>query len=282
MNVNLSGALSAAPAICAARAGAAPAAPGLVTTTTSHTPKRLKTTAKEMKSRRMRRSVVFAAEVMQDSLQQGGFRYRAVMITLTYAPENKWEPNHIADFTKRVRSHLERQGIPFRNVWVSELTKKGVPHYHVVLWLPRGITLPKPDKRGWWPHGHSKIEFARKPVGYIAKYASKGSDSADHGFPRGCRTHGRGGLGAAIHSLRYRLLPRWIKDQVTPCDQFKRQCGGFLSKISGVFYPSPWRLVSHSADFSEFEFELINPAPRPYIPAVASPDRGLPIPTVVL
>ena len=279
MNVNLSGALSAAPAICAARAGAAPAAPGLVTTTTSHT---LMSTSKDMKFRRLRRSVIAAAEVMQESLQRGGARFRAAMVTLTYAPDRCWEADHISSFTKRIRSWLERRGYPFRNVWVAELTRKGVVHYHMMLWLPRGVTLPKPDKQGWWPYGSTRIEFARKSVAYLAKYASKGMGEADHGFPKGCRTHGRGGLAAAVHILRYRLLPLWVKNQVTPCDRLERQCGGYLSKASGVFYPSHWRMKWHSEAFQAFIFERIDPPPRPYIPAVASPDRGLPVAAVWL
>ena len=68
------------------------------------------------------------------------------------------------------------KGIFIHYVWVLELTKRGRPHYHVLFWLPRGISMPKADKQGWWRHGMTNTVPARSPVGYLCKYTSKGID----------------------------------------------------------------------------------------------------------
>jgi hypothetical protein len=142
----------------------------------------------------MRKAVRLAASLHEEELQTGSLRYQAAMVTLTYAPGpgQKWERLHITKFLKSVRMYLSRLGIRFRYVWVAELQKRGAVHYHVMLWLPRGVTLPKPDKRGWWPYGSTKIEWAHCPVGYLVKYASKGEENGQ--FPKGARLHGHGGL----------------------------------------------------------------------------------------
>jgi hypothetical protein len=130
-----------------------------------------------------------------------------------------------------------------RFVWVQEFTKRGRPHYHVLLWLPLGITLPKPDKRGWWPFGMTKIEWARNAIGYIAKYASKG-DSL-HLPAKGARMHGNGGVtGDALLEQRWWKLPRWARETVAPADKCKRRKGGgLLLPDTGEVLSSPWMVL---------------------------------------
>ena len=96
------------------------------------------------------------------------------MLTLTYRPDADWAPGQISSVVRHIRQWLARKGHEMRFVWGQEFTKKGRPHYHLLLWLPLGLTIPKPDKQRWWPWGMTKIEWARNAVGYIAKYASKG------------------------------------------------------------------------------------------------------------
>lgn len=139
--------------------------------------------------RKMKKSVTTSASIHQDTIPSG---YRSAMVTLTYSPDQKWTARHITRFIKLARQFLQRRKVVFRYVWVCELTRAGVPHYHIVFWLPRRVRLPKPDQAGWWPYGSSRIEFARRPVGYLAKYASKGS----HGqkLPKGARMYSAGAL----------------------------------------------------------------------------------------
>lgn len=165
------------------------------------------------------------------------------MLTLTYRPDVQWAAGQVSGVVRHIRQYLKRRGIDMRFVWVQEFTKKGRPHYHMLLWLPLGLTLPKPDKRGWWPWGMTKIEWARNAVGYIAKYASKGDALA---LPaKGARMHGNGGLtDDALLEQRWWRLPGWLRHGVKPSDRVRRSLpgagGGFVNPESGEVYRSPW------------------------------------------
>ena len=147
----------------------APAAPGAV-----GAPGLVYYSTMQTRMRRMKTGVITAARLIEQERQRGGFRERCVFVTLTYRPGAVWSPSDVRDYVQRVRSWLERRGESARYVWTVETTKAGVPHYHLLVWLRLGLTLPFADKRGWWPHGMSNQVWARNAVGYIAKYASKG------------------------------------------------------------------------------------------------------------
>src|SRR5690606_16986167 len=124
----------------------------------------------------------------------------------TYRPDAAWRPEHISQALAAWRK--EMRGRRLRYVWVLELTKAGKPHYHVMVWLPAGVLLEKPDRSGAWPHGMSRIEWARNAVGYLVKYASKGTDGIN--LPRGARLFGVGGLNADSRLKRaWAMLPRY-------------------------------------------------------------------------
>ncbi|OAV63575.1 hypothetical protein Barb4_04981 [Bacteroidales bacterium Barb4] len=173
-------------------------------------------------------------------------RWKVAMLTLTYRPDVSWAPGQVSGVVRHIRQYLARRGIEMRHVWVQEFTKKGRPHYHMLLWLPLGITLPKPDKRGWWPWGMTKIEWARNAVGYIAKYASKGDALAQPA--KGARMHGNGGLtGDALLEQRWWKLPGWLRDDVRPSDRVRRAAprtgGGFVCPETGEVFRSPWVVI---------------------------------------
>lgn len=237
-----------------------PARAGLVSSQTSGTPGRSLILVDREKSRlnRLRCSVLTAARLHVAQRP----RWKVAMLTLTYAPGHDWAAGQISEIVRHIRQYLKRKGIAMRHAWVQEFTKKGRPHYHLLLWLPLGITLPKPDKRGWWPYGMTKIEWARNAVGYIAKYASK----ADSLFPpaRGARMHGNGGVsddpvmfdrGGEVepHPVSGRLeqrwwkLPQWLRSDVEPSERLRRAAprtgGGFVHPGTGEVYRSPWVVI---------------------------------------
>ena len=191
----------------------------------------------------MKRAVITSARLLTDGLQERGERYRCAMVTATYRPDVDWAAGHITGLVRCVRAYLARQGHPARFEWVAELQKRGAVHYHMLLWLPRGVTLPKPDKRGWWPHGMTRIEWARWPVGYLAKYASKGGRDLE--FPKGARLHGHGGLNAEERrELNWWMLPKWVRDTWGQEHEPKRIRGGYRSKLTGQVIKSAWRPVA--------------------------------------
>ena len=205
---------------------------------------------RESRLKRMKKSVLTSARLHDEAMKATKSRFRAVMITLTYKPGEGWQSDHMSTFIRHCRQYCKRRGFKFRYVWVAEIQEKRkirynckteeAVHYHVLVWLPKGITFPKPDKQGWWPHGMTKLEWVRKSaVGYVAQYTSKGGKSD---FPKGCRICGSGGLDEAARSERaWWMLPRWARDYWSIEDKPRRMPGGgFVSLITGEWKPSPW------------------------------------------
>jgi hypothetical protein len=195
-----------------------------------------------MRLSRLKRGTITAARLHQEAVQKGGFRGRWAMLTLTYAEIEGWKPRHLPELLDQVRKWLARRGHGMAYVWVAELQKRGAMHYHVLLWLPKGLTIPKPDKQGWWRHGLTRVEWARNAVGYMAKYASKGDGPAK--FPKGARIHGCGGLrGEQRQEASYWRRPAWLREVTSIQDQVRRRVGGgWLDVETGELHESPWRV----------------------------------------
>jgi hypothetical protein len=183
------------------------------------------------------------------------------MVTFTYRPEAEWHPNHMRQTTTHYREWFRRQGVPFRYQWVLELTKRGVPHYHLLLWVPKGWSVPMADDRGWWPHGMTRTERCTgSGVGYLVKYATKGpvyrcgEDGAleETPLPPGARLFGVGGLDDLERLTTHRAgLPRWLAERTTArCGRVR---GGWLDRTTGELLKSPYRLSwGVNADGSSF------------------------------
>jgi hypothetical protein len=207
---------------------------------------------------RMRLVVKGAAWGIQDALTSTGFRFRAALGTVTYDPKkSEYSPNHIRDLMRHYRRWFKRRKEPFRCVWVAELHKDCRVHYHFVFWARKGLTPPKPDKQGWWPHGSSNVKWARKPVGYIVKYASKG-DAKDQ-FPKGARIYGISGPTGHLGWFR---APQWFRGRSKPYNKVMKKHGFWCDFDVGIGLRSPW--VYDSSDetgmtlryvgWSEFDF----------------------------
>jgi hypothetical protein len=115
----------------------------------------------------------------------------------------------------------------------------------LLVWLPEGVKLPKPDQAGWWTHGMSRIERARNAVGYLVKYASKCDSSGE--FPKGARLFGVGVSGAMQETRQERTgnhragLPRWLRESTT--GRCSRRVGGvWIERESGREFASPFQV----------------------------------------
>lgn len=198
---------------------------------------------------RLRMCIGAAAACMKAELHAVWDRFRVVMVTLTYAGTNAdWDANHIRAFMDNVRKWCAAQRIPCRYVWVAELQKRGVIHYHVALWLPQDAKLPKPDKQGWWKHGMTRIETARDAAAYLMKYLSKGcNEIGNASLPRGARSHGRGGLGQQWRDVMTWLsLPSFVKAHCPVQDvrSWRRvKGGGWLPRWGGDVMRSEFQRV---------------------------------------
>lgn len=238
----------------------APGSAGLVPSSTSQTRVALQghgSTVERMRGRgllvdrastrlkKMSHGIKTAARLMGEVCTRRGFRYRAAMVTLTYRPGQHWRGKHVAEFLDNARKFTKRAGHDFRYVWVAEMQDRGAVHYHVLVWMPHGFRLPKPDDRGWWPHGATKIEWARKCVGYLAKYASKGDEPGAPQFPKGIRISGQGGLDAeARREFRWWRAPSEAREFLGPVADIRRITGGRFDALSGLYWESPWTLAT--------------------------------------
>jgi hypothetical protein len=198
---------------------------------------------KKNRQKRTRRTILNSARGIQNELE--GKSYRSAMITATYAPNEEWNPRDITVLIKSIREYLKNRGVDkFRYVWKLELTKAGKTHYHVVFWLPKGLTLPKPDKRGWWSKGCTRIEWIKKnAVGYVAKYLSKSDDSV-FDIPAGARLCGSGGLCDSARVFRsWWNFPAYVRSFFGYPQKITRILGGFVS-ASGDFLKSQYEVLS--------------------------------------
>jgi hypothetical protein len=153
---------------------------------------------------------------------KGGFRYRCVMITLTYDPSVKWKAGHINNFMDGVKRAVGKGLLAY--AWVSEMQLRGVPHYHAFLVVKKGTFIPTPDKphgkRGHvlWPHGMTKIETARSPF-YLVKYTGK--EHQKEGFYRNMRIFAvwiSKDVLSELERRKFRLsaLPKWLANIARP------------------------------------------------------------------
>ena len=191
--------------------------------------------------RRMRRVVIASADCSRDVCESGGHRYETLLVTLTYRPDQKWARHHVSNYCKAVMDHCRASRIRARYQWVMELTQKGVPHYHVLWWLPFGTRLPMPDASGMWPYGFSRIERARRPVGYLVKYATKG-DKDVYTLPKGARLFGVGGGLEREKLATHRAgLPMWLLERL-PDDSRARKVArvGWVCLATGEIHSTPF------------------------------------------
>lgn len=218
---------------------------------------------------RLRKSVMTSARLINDRLRVPannpcGWRYSPRMITFTYRDGVEWKPEHLTRTIEAMQAWAKRLiGFTLPYLWVMELTKKGRPHYHLIVWAPCRFQVPKPDKRGWWRHGMTKCERVRNAVGYVAKYASKFA-SKDAEFPRGARIHGAGGLlKSERRELAWWKLPKDLRQgEPGSCVWRRAPGGGWYNPETRERTYSAWRLVAFLPGGKYAHIEEMKPDPE--------------------
>lgn len=193
---------------------------------------------------RMKKGVMTTARLVNDRLKLAPVRWVPLMVTLTYRDIEGWRPDDITKFLRTVGKWAGRRGYTLPYVWVMELQKRGAPHYHVLLWIPARLRLPRSDARGWWPHGSTNTIRVKNAVGYVAKYASKFESKDGAEFPKGARIHGIGGL--TQHEKRvvaWWKLPKDLRQgEEGSCRYQRAKGGGWRDVDTGEVIPSEWGL----------------------------------------
>ena len=223
---------------------------GLVPSKTSPIEISFDKTACQLRRVKRLRSSVWQAGYLHQMHQAGHRPEIPWFVTLTYRPGYEWAPHHIADALEGFRRWCKRKSVPCRYVWVAELQQRGAVHYHLLVWLPRGVRMPHWDRptrsskrevNPFWVMGSTNTQPAKAGVGYLMKYLSKMGKY--HEFPPGCRTYGVGGLNHDGRQIRawYRL-PMWAKCLVG-VGQFSRAPGGVVDLLTGEFHSCPYAVI---------------------------------------
>lgn len=214
------------------------------------TPEAIFAVPRECRVRRLRKSVRSFVDLCGDKDQSGAVSGQWWMVTLTYEHDKDkpsrwgysgegWKPRHISDYLTNLRKWGQRRRVELAFVWVAELQRRGVIHYHVLVKAPSHLSIPKPDKQGWWRHGRTGRERVKKSArGYAAKYYSKMSQRLS-AFPAHARIFGCGGLPSwAALWQRWITAPQYIRGECNPADNPRRCSGGW--RVGSQFIPSPW------------------------------------------
>ena len=199
---------------------------------------------RQARLRRMRRRVRTWARYARGLRR----RYWPIGVDLTYAPGRDWEPNDVRTFVR----YFRRQAVA--HCWVAELQQRGAVHFHVILVVPRGHRIPKPDLAGLWVKGSTRVKLLkwRKVGGYLADYVRK-IEQKEGPFPRGLRLFGVAFQKEAWTVLgeeaslwfRASALPFWLATLVEWLQEIpsRRGAGGWWwFRKAGVWVRSPWRI----------------------------------------
>lgn len=173
----------------------------------------------ERRVKRLKRSVWASGHL--HGIAENGFRPDvAWFVTPTYVGVDDWKADHISAALHLYRQWCTSHGYRCRYIWVGELQQRGAVHYHLLVWLPRGVQMPKWDlahtlasgkvKPAFWQHGWTNTQRAKAGVGYLMKYLSKLGELTR--FPKGMRLYGVGGLCQTGRVVRaWYNLPEWAK-----------------------------------------------------------------------
>ncbi|HQJ56147.1 MAG TPA: hypothetical protein PLH46_00765 [Caldisericia bacterium] len=147
-----------------------------------------------------------------------------IRLMLSFRDIKDFDTMKIARYFNVLRKFCDRRGIKIHGyLWVLEKQKRGVPHYHAVIVVNRGVKIPKPDK-SWWNYGASSI----KASDYFSyKYLTKESQAiVTRTIKKFVHRCGVGCLGDAKEWFDYLSLCRALKIM-------SRKFGELCRKVKG-------------------------------------------------
>ena len=202
---------------CRAAANTTPQGGGLVPSKTSLQDLSINLSPSAVAERRVKRlkRSVWASGHLHGMADHGHRAPVCWFVTLTYVGVNDWQPDHMSKAVQRFRNWCRSVGVACRYTWVAELQQRGAVHYHLLAWLPVGVSMPHWDKpkgrrAAFWRHGMTNTQQAKAGVGYLMKYLSKLGELTR--FPKGLRLYGIGGLSQQGRDVRQWFnLPEWVK-----------------------------------------------------------------------
>lgn len=162
----------------------------------------------------------------------------AVALTLNYAHACSYQKKDITKFLRSARDWLRKIGHGFPYIWVLEKSASGMLHYHLQIWLPRGMKLHHDDLKRWWKQGSTYVEQCKSPKGWSV-YLRKMETKQD--LPKGARSVGSGGLDEIGKvNIEHSSQPMWLQS-IVPVGVPVRRCeGGRIRLDTGEVLRSPY------------------------------------------
>lgn len=236
-------------------AAVTPFSAGLVSSKTSGNLSCISTDPNQCALRRIKRlkKSVWSSGHLHGMVDRGMAAPQCWFVTLTYVGVDDWRPHHMADACRAFRRWCKAAKVPCRYTWVGELQNRGAVHYHLLAWLPKGVSMPQWDRpngkrQAFWQHGMTNTEKAKSGVGYLMKYLSKLGEF--HRFPKGMRLYGIGGLCKTGRCVRCWLnLPEWCKRGFGVGEVRRKSCGLVVS-ATGEILKSPFMVTVMSGYLS--------------------------------
>ena len=187
------------------------------------------------KQRAKLRSVITEANRMSVSKKT-----YAVCMTLTYARADDFDTKNISSFIDKLRKWLLREH-KSKLVYAWALERETCLHYHLIIWLPLGVSLERERLSRWWILGSTWLERCRDVASwgsYIAKFAKPKKP-----FRRGTRLYGYGGLDAAARiAIVRKSMPVWLRKLIPFGEHARRRKGGGWENLdTGEIYFSPYK-----------------------------------------
>ena len=190
------------------------------------------------------------------------YKYRMLMVRLSYAPPREWQAGDIRAFVIRLHKELGSNLVAY--AWAAELFEKGGVHFHFLMVVRRGVVIPFFDDAGWWPWGYTHFSSGdvRTPF-YICSYTSKAGYQKFGDFPEFMRIFAvwiSEAVLTASQSWTFHIsaLPRWLVDCVDflPVlgDRVRRRKGGDWS-VGGRVYKSYYQVVLGEVDRCEYDYD---------------------------
>jgi len=205
----------------------------------------------ERRVKRLKKSV-WASGHLHGIADKGHRAHKVWFVTLTYRGVKDWASNHVGKALTGFRNWCNARGLPCKYTWVAELQSRGAVHYHLLVWLPQGVTMPHWDRTTrtpvqgrtvapWWPHGMTNTQPAKAGVGYLMKYLSKLGELTV--FPKGLRLYGIGGLNEQARGVRsWFNLPEWVK-RSHGVGEITRSALGFVVRVSGEILEPAFKVL---------------------------------------
>lgn len=164
----------------------------------------------------------------------------ALCMTLTYKSADDFDTKNISSFIDKLRRWLRRTH-KCKLVYAWALERESSLHYHLIIWLPLGVSLDMDRLSKWWSLGSTWLERCRDVYrwgSYIAKFAKPKKP-----FLRGTRLYGYGGLDATARiAIARKSMPVWLLRILPLKDRARRRKGGGWENLdTGEIYLSPYK-----------------------------------------